>query len=155
MPVVVSSVRIRPMRISDYAGVHTLWKKSDGVGLNESDSREAVGRFLRRNPGLSLTATSGRRIIGAVLCGHDGRRGYLHHLAVSQKWRRRGIGRKIVKGCLERLRAQGISKCNLFLFANNTSGRRFWRHLAWKVRADLRLVQCETDAASEFCSTSC
>jgi ribosomal protein S18 acetylase RimI-like enzyme len=150
-----SSVRIRLMRLSDYPQIHALWLKSEGVGVGESDSREAVGRFLKRNPGLSLTATSGKRVVAAVLCGHDGRRGYLHHLAVSGRWRRRGIGRELVTGCLERLRAQDIPKCNLFLFSSNKSGRDFWRRLGWKVRADLRLVQRGTDDSRGSCSTSC
>jgi putative acetyltransferase len=150
-----SSVRIRSMRISDYPQIHALWLRSEGVGLGESDSLEAVGRFLKRNPRLSLTATSGGRVIAAVLCGHDGRRGYLHHLAVSGKWRRRGIGRQLVTGCLERLRAHGIPKCNLFLFAGNRSGRSFWRRLGWTVRKDLRLVQHGTGDSNGSSCVDC
>jgi ribosomal protein S18 acetylase RimI-like enzyme len=143
------------MRLSDYPQIHALWLRSEGVGVGESDSQEAVSRFLKRNPRLSLTATSRGRVIAAVLCGHDGRRGYLHHLAVSSRWRRRGIGRKLVTGCLERLRAQGIPKCNLYLFSSNTSGRNFWRRLGWTVRTDLRLVQRGTDDSCRSCGTSC
>lgn len=109
----------------------------------------------KRNSGLSLVATSEGRVIAAVLCGHDGRRGYLHHLAVARKWRRQGIGRKLVAASLEKLRSQGIPKCNLFLFASNKAGRLFWRHLGWKVRADLRLVQRDTAAIRTACHMSC
>jgi putative acetyltransferase len=139
-----SSIRFRSLRIADYDEVYALWKKTEGIGLNESDSREAVGRYLKRNPNLSHVATSGGRVIAAVLCGHDGRRGYLHHLAVARKWRRQGIGRKLVAACLDKLRSEGIPKCNLFLFASNLSGKVFWRHLGWNVRANLRLVQRST-----------
>jgi putative acetyltransferase len=150
-----SAIRIRPFRIADYATVHALWRRTEGVGLGESDDRKAIGRFIRRNPDLSLVATSGGSVIGAVLCGHDGRRGYLHHLAVARRWRRRGIGRTLVAACLERLREQGIPKCNLFLFTRNVAGRGFWRHLGWNVRADLRLVQRGTASSAGPCRRSC
>jgi ribosomal protein S18 acetylase RimI-like enzyme len=150
-----SSIRFRPLRIGDYRQVYALWKAAEGIGLNESDGRAAIGRFLRRNRGLSVVATSGGRVIATVLCGHDGRRGYLHHLAVARKWRRRGIGRKLVEDCLEKLRSEDIPKCNLFLFADNSSGRAFWRSLGWSVRSDLRLVQRGTAAAPVSCCTSC
>jgi N-acetylglutamate synthase len=139
-----SSIRFRSLRIADFDAVRALWRKTEGIGLNESDTREAVGRYLKRNPGLSLVATSGGRIIAAVLCGHDGRRGYLHHLAVARKWRRQGVGQKLVTASLEKLRSEGIPKCNLFLFASNQAGKMFWRHLGWNVRPDLRLVQRNT-----------
>ena len=125
------------------------------MGLNESDSREAVGSFLRRNPGLSQVAVSGGRVIATVLCGHDGRRGYLHHLAVARRWRRKGLGRALVAACLERLHDAGIPKCNLFLYASNRPGRAFWRRLGWNVRSDLRLVQRGTAAVPSSCRESC
>jgi putative acetyltransferase len=150
-----SSVRIRPFRPSDYDEAHALWKETEGIGLSESDARGAIGQFLRRNPGLSLVATSGGRVIATVLCGHDGRRGYLHHLAVSRKWRLLGIGRKLVAACLGKLHAEGIPKCNLFLYASNLPGRVFWRRLGWNVRSDLRLVQRGTAPDPGSCRTSC
>ena len=125
------------------------------MGLNESDSRQAVVRYLRRNPGLSHVAVSGGRVIAAVLCGHDGRRGYLHHLAVAHKWRRMGLGRALVAACLDKLCGEGIPKCNLFLFASNRPGRIFWRRLGWSVRADLRLVQRGTATARGSSRNSC
>jgi ribosomal protein S18 acetylase RimI-like enzyme len=147
--------RIRPFRIADYDRVYAIWKKAEGVGLNESDSREAVGRYLRRNPGLSQVAESGGNVVAAVLCGHDGRRGYLHHLAVAREWRRKGLGRALVAACLERLRREGVPKCNLFLFASNRPGRTFWKRLGWSVRADLRLVQRRTASSSGSSRKSC
>lgn len=142
----ISSVRLRSFRIGDYDEVHAIWRKAEGVGLNESDSRKAVGLFLKRNPGLSQVAVHEGRVIAAVLCGHDGRRGYLHHLAVVRKWRRNGLGRTLVATCLERLRKAGIPKCNLFLYASNRTGRVFWSRLGWSVRTELRLVQRATAA---------
>jgi ribosomal protein S18 acetylase RimI-like enzyme len=149
-------IRIRALRIGDYDRIYALWKGAgEGVGLGESDSKPAIGRFMKRNRGMSLVATSGGRVVATVLCGHDGRRGYLHHLSVERKWRRQGIGRRLVAACLEKLRAQGIPKCNLFLFASNVRGRAFWKRLGWTVRADLRLVQRGTASDAAACRKSC
>lgn len=136
--------RLRPMRLADYPGVMALWKKTEGIGLSESDTRPATAAFLRRNPGLSTVAVAGGRVVGAILCGHDGRRGYLHHLAVAPKSRRQGLGRALVGRSLENLRAVGIPKCNLFLFSDNAAGRAFWKRLGWTMRSDLVLVQKAT-----------
>ena len=132
---------VRSFRIEDFDAVIALWQRTEGVGLNESDTRRAITAFLRRNPRLSFVAKQGGRIIGAVLCGHDGRRGYLHHLAVSKRHRRRGIGRLLVNACLAKLRQAGIQKCNIFIFANNADGMKFWAHTGWSLRTELRLMQ--------------
>jgi len=139
---------VRPFRIGDYRAVLALWRRTKGVGLNESDTRDAIASFLRRNPGFSFIAEKAGRIVGAVLCGHDGRRGYLHHLAVAATQRRRGIGRRLVRTCLAELRQAGIRRCNIFVFANNERGMNFWRHSGWKLRADLRLMQIRLEDAS-------
>lgn len=136
---------VRSFRIEDFDAVIALWQRTEGVGLNESDTRRAITAFLRRNPRLSFVAEQGGRIIGAVLCGHDGRRGYLHHLAVSKRHRRRGIGRRLVNACLAKLRKAGIQKCNIFIFANNAAGMKFWAHTGWSLRTELRLMQIRLD----------
>ncbi|MGA2242195.1 MAG: GNAT family N-acetyltransferase [Verrucomicrobiota bacterium] len=132
---------VRPFRVKDFDTVIALWRCTEGVGLNESDTRRAIAAFLRRNPNLSFVAENDGRIIGAVLCGHDGRRGYLHHLAVAKRHRCRGIGRQLVNACLTKLRKAGISKCNIFIFANNAAGMKFWAHNGWNLRTELRLMQ--------------
>ena len=132
---------MRHFRIEDFDAVIALWRRTEGVGLNESDTRRAITAFLRRNPRLSFVAEQGGRIIGAVLCGHDGRRGYLHHLAVSKRHRRCGIGRRLVNACLAKLHKAGIQKCNIFIFANNAAGMKFWAHTGWSLRTELRLMQ--------------
>jgi putative acetyltransferase len=132
---------LRAMTPVDYDAVLALWQASEGIGLNESDTREAIAAYLVRNPGFSLVAEIEGVIVGALLGGHDGRRGYLHHLAVASRHRRRGLGRTLVGESLARLRAQGITKCNIFLFANNADGRAFWLREGWAVREDLALVQ--------------
>lgn len=137
-----AATTLHELTFGDYAAVRALWEQSEGVGLNESDTPEAIALFLQRNPGLSLVArTADGALIGAVLCGHDGRRGYLHHLAVSRPHRGRGLGRRLVAECLARLRAQGIPKCNIFLYADNAAGRAFWLHEGWSPREDLVVLQ--------------
>jgi len=133
---------LRSFVLADYEPALALWRASEGIGLNESDTREAIAAFLDRNPGLSLVATdTDGALVGAVLCGHDGRRGYLHHLAVAAAHRRRGIGRALVDEALARLRARGLAKCNLFLYAHHAAGRAFWLHGGWAARDDLVLLQ--------------
>jgi len=132
---------IEPMRLADYEDVLRLWQNAEGVGLNESDTRTAIGSYLKRNRGMSFVARDGNDLVGAVLCGHDGRRGYLHHLAVAPSHRRNGVGTKLVARCLAELKKLSILKCNIFLYANNTAGERFWRSNGWQKRADLCLVQ--------------
>jgi len=132
---------VRVFRIEDYDGVIALWRRTEGVGLNESDTRRAIAAYLLRNPRMSFVAERDDRIIGAVLCGHDGRRGYLHRLAVSKRYRQRGLGRRLVDACLAKLRRVGIQKCNIFIFANNAAGMKFWSHTGWKLRTELRLMQ--------------
>lgn len=141
-PDIPAGYRLRELIFSDYDRLIALWRSCTGVGLNESDTPEGIQRFLARNPGLSLVAeTPSGEIVGAVLCGHDGRRGYLHHLAVAAPHRRQGLGRCLVEGCLEHLRRHGIAKCNLFLYSHNTSGRAFWLQHGWAAREDLVVVQ--------------
>jgi N-acetylglutamate synthase len=132
---------IRSMTITDFDAVLRLWQDTEGVGLNESDNRENITSFLARNPGLSRVAASGTKIVGAVLCGHDGRRGYLHHLAVARTHRQQWLGRQLVEACLSGLAHQGILKCNIFLFADNAAGETFWSHNGWVKRPDLQVMQ--------------
>ena len=134
--------RLRDFVLADYDTVLALWRSCAGIGLNESDTREAMAAFLIRNPSLSLVATAkDGAIVGAVLGGHDGRRGYLHHLAVAPAHRGRGLGRRLVDETLARLRRHGIQKCSIFLFADNAAGRAFWLREGWTAREDLVVVQ--------------
>lgn len=132
------------MQSDDYDAVLALWRASEGVGLTPSDSREAVHAFLLRNPGLSLVARPDRQIVGAVLCGHDGRRGFLYRLAVAREYRKQGLGRAIVDACLVGLASLGILKATIFVYGHNDIGNRFWRKVEWKDRTDLVVLQRET-----------
>lgn len=132
---------IQPFHLTDYASVHALWEACEGIGLHDDvDSRDGIARYLERNPGLSFVARDGDRIVGAVLAGHDGRRGYLHHLAVHPDARHRGLGRQLVAAALAALRAEGIAKCHIFVFRDNPAGRAFWESCGWHLRQDIDLL---------------
>lgn len=136
---------IRQMTAGDYDPVISLWRGIPGIGLDEdTDSRPGITRYLKRNAGLSFVAMAEGRIVGAVLSGHDGRRGYLHHLAVAPAYRKQGIGKALVEHCLQTLGRQGIPKCNIFLFRNNSRGKTFWQHNGWNLRQDLSVSQKNT-----------
>jgi putative acetyltransferase len=138
----IPEFRFQPMEMGDLAEVIQFWRGMEGIGLSESDTYSALSSYLRRNPGLSwVVRNRDRELVGAVLCGHDGRRGSLHHLAVAREYRRKGIGRALVEKCLSSLRELKILKCNLFLFSNNAQGEAFWRQIGWKMREDLSLLQ--------------
>ena len=129
------------MTLSDYDEVVRLWQNSEGVGLSESDTRPEIGKFLKRNPGMSFVARAGGELVGAILCGHDGRRACLYHLAIAPSHRRNGLGTKMVHRCLAELKKAGVSRCNVFFYVKNTQGERFWRRLGWKKRPQLCMAQ--------------
>jgi len=130
----------RQLAIEDYREVYALWETTEGVGLSASDQKEQIGNFLDRNPNLSFVARDAGRIVGVIMCGHDGRRGYIHHLAVSPQYRRRGIGRRLVSKSLNQLRQAGILKCHLFIFTENLPGAAFWRDIGWTERRELKMM---------------
>lgn len=117
-----------------------LWKRSDGIGLSAADSPERISAYLARNPGMSFTAWDGERLVGAVLCGHDGRRGYLHHLAVDPQYRRMGIGRRLSEACMDALAREGIDKAHIFVYGENQDGLAFWRRAGWYQRHELVIM---------------
>lgn len=132
---------ISPLTLDVYENVMTLWKESEGIGLSGADSKESLRFYLERNPKLSLVAMDENgMLVGAILCGHDGRRGYIHHLAVRSDCRRQGIGRILVEEVLSRLRALGIQKCHLFIFNDNVSAIAFWKSLGWIPRTDISVI---------------
>ena len=135
---------IAEMTAADYDAAFALWQQTEGIGLSAADSREGIDAYLARNPGLSLVAREDGRLVGTCLCGHDGRRGYLHHLAIVPTHRDRGLGRRLVQSCLERLAALGIDTCHAFLRADNSAGLAFWRAVGWQERMDVKLVSKET-----------
>ncbi|MGA2259544.1 MAG: GNAT family N-acetyltransferase [Thermoguttaceae bacterium] len=139
-----NDIAVSAMTAHDLDAVLALWVQTKGVGLNESDTPDQLRAYLDRNPGLSLIARDGTRLVAAVLCGHDSRRGYLNHLAVLPEYRDRGLGRQMVGTCLGALGAVGILKCNIFLYADNETGQQFWNRCGWMARSDLKVLQRKT-----------
>jgi ribosomal protein S18 acetylase RimI-like enzyme len=133
-------IELREMTIDDYETVYAVWKNSEGIGLSDADSKEGIKRFLVRNPGLSYIALDGEKTVGAALCGHDGRRGYIHHLSVLSSHRKQGIGRSLVSRCMFALLQIGISKCHLFVFGDNQDAIDFWKKVGWTQRVELMMM---------------
>ena len=133
-------IELKEMTIQDYDQVFALWSASEGIGLSDVDSKESIKRFLVRNPGLSFIAVDGDQLVGAALCGHDGRRGYIHHLAVRPSHRLRGIGRSLVGRCMYALLRIGIGKCHLFVFDDNQEAIAFWKKVGYTQRVELMMM---------------
>ncbi len=131
-------VNIRVMRIEDYNGVYNLWLNTPGMGLNTTDdSREGISRYLRRNPTSSFVAEADGQIVGVIMAGHDGRRGYIHHTAVLPKYRNQGIAGRLLDCAMCALEKEGINKAALVVFARNEIGNAFWENRGFQVRDDL------------------
>lgn len=131
-------VTVRSMQIEDYDQVYALWMTIRGFSIRTiDDSREGVERFLKRNPGISVVAELDGRVVGAILCGHDGRRGCLYHVCVHEDYRMHGIGRAMVVHCMNALQQEGINKVSLIAFTKNDIGNAFWKQIGWTKREDL------------------
>lgn len=125
-------MKTRAFTIADYEAAVALWQAEEGIELCEGDSREEIDRYLSRNPGLSRVAEEGEAIVGAVLCGHDGRRGWIYHLAVAKSCRGRGVGKLLVEDCLRGLREAGIPRAIILVALENARGREFWLRDGWE-----------------------
>lgn len=140
---------IRVMTMEDYDGVKELWMKIKGFGIRSiDDSREGVERFLKRNPNTSVVAVEDGKIVGSILCGHDGRRGCLYHVCVDEAYRMRGIGKSMVVQCMEALRAEQINKVTLIAFTKNDIGNAFWKEIGWTKREDLNYYEFTLNEAN-------
>ena len=141
---------IRQMTLADYAEVSCLWAKTEGMSLVEDDSREGIALYLERNRGLCFVAIVGGNLIGTILCGHDGRRGIMRHLAVQKEFRKQGIALLLVQKSLAALSEQGIKKCNIFVLDDNVAGLKFWERIGfYHLADDYSLLQLGTDAFSQ------
>ena len=134
------SITIVEFSIEEYDKAVLLWNLSEGIGLSNADSKSNIHYYLDRNPGMSFVAYDNDMLVGAVLCGHDGRRGYIHHLAVHPDSRSQGIGRMLAEKCLAALNSIGIQKSHLFIFNDNQMGIDFWKKLGWIQRFDISVL---------------
>ncbi|MCR4908206.1 MAG: GNAT family N-acetyltransferase [Lachnospiraceae bacterium] len=131
-------MKIRSMTFDDYDKVFSLWKSIRGFSMRSlDDSAEGVKRFLERNPGTSVVAEEEGSIVGAILCGHDGRRATFYHVCVHPDYRRRGIGKAMSVAALRALKEEGVNKVSLVAFTENDTGNAFWSGIGWTRRADL------------------
>ena len=124
----------------DYDDALALWKRCEGIGLSDADEHAPLTAFLLKNPGLNFIAREEGKPVGTCLCGSDGRRGYLYHLAVDPSMRRRGIGKMLVERTLEALAEQGIQKCHIMVFGSNEPGLAFWKQEGWITRPEIVLM---------------
>ncbi|MGN6311100.1 MAG: GNAT family N-acetyltransferase [Xanthobacteraceae bacterium] len=125
------------MTIEDFDRVLALMRRTPGVTVRDADSNEMVARYLNRNPGLSFIAEQAGELVGCVMAGHDGRRGYLQHLIVAPSHRSTGLATRLVNASLDRLRVEGILKSHIDVLATNESAMRFWEKIGWRRRTDI------------------
>ena len=131
-------MKIRDMSIGDYTNAYALWLSCPGIGLHPADdSREGIARFLDRNPKTCFVAEADGRLIGTIMAGNDGRRGYIYHTAVHPNYRGRGIGSALVQAAIKVLERLGIGKAALVVLETNADGNVFWEKQGFTVRTDL------------------
>ncbi|WP_250860982.1 GNAT family N-acetyltransferase [Oceanirhabdus seepicola] len=130
-------LHLETMTIKSYAEIYDIWNDIPGIGISDADSEESITRYLERNPNSSFVYYDDNKIVGTILCGHDGRRGYIHHTCVLPEYRSQNIGKILVEKALEALKDEGINKCHLFVFYDNELGNAFWNKIGWKKRSDL------------------
>lgn len=143
------NIFIQEMTGEDYNDVRQLWSDTEGIEISDTDSREGLDRYLERNPGLSFVARDQGKMVAAVLCGHDGRRGYIDQLAVHQEFRRQGIGRSLVSRCLYNLMRIGIRKWHLFVPYQNEGAVAFWNKLGWDRSIELITMTLQGSNSTE------
>ena len=128
----MAAVTTREFVLDDYDGAIALWNDVEGVEICEGDSREEITAYLKRNPGLSRVAEADGKIVGVALCGHDGRRGWIYHLAVAPAYRRRKVGQRLLDDCARGLRAAGLKRAIILVADDNPAGHQFWLRNGWE-----------------------
>ena len=129
---------IEKMRIDDYDEIHQIWSNTNGITLRDiDDSKEGIERFLKRNPNINFACRINGNIIGGILCGHDGRKGFIYHVVVKENYRDRGIGRKLVEHVIKSLKEEKVNKISVLVNSDNISGNDFWESLGFEYFNDL------------------
>ena len=141
-------INIREMCIADYDSVINLWCETEGMSIRDADSKQSIATYLERNPGLSFVAESKQGVVGAVLVGTDGRRGYLQHLAVSTEFRGQKLGCKLVTEAVNALAGVGVPKTYLFVYNDNINAQKFYEKLGWFPRDEVRMYSFNSSGNS-------
>lgn len=124
---------IRKMTQTDYQKIFDLWKSTDGMGLRSlDDSQQGIAAFLKRNPTTNFVAIDKGEIVGTILCGHDGRRGYIYHTVVKSSHRNQGIATKLVETVICALQKERITRVCLNVMETNEYGKSFWEKRGWE-----------------------
>jgi len=131
-------MEIRIMKIDDYEEVYELWSTTAGMGMRSlDDSKEGIEKFIKRNPSSNFVAIEDNKIIGVILSGHDGRRGFIYHTAVNELFHKRGVGKALVDAVIRSMLIEGINKIALVVFEKNQLGNKFWESIGFEERTDL------------------
>lgn len=130
-------LKIREMRIEDYEEVFALWQITSKRALSKADEKQQIEKYLVRSDGMSQVAIIDGKIVGTVLASHDGRRGFIHHMAVLPDYRRQRIGHSLAETAIKKIADQGIDKTHIFCYQNNETGQSFWRDFGFKKREDI------------------
>ena len=136
---------IREMTIYDYDEVYEMWQITTKRALSKADERDQMERYLKHNAGMSQVAVVDGKIVGTVLAGHDGRRGFIHHMAVLPEFRRKKIGHALAQTAIQNIREQGIDKTHIFCYQNNETGQSFWRDFGFEKREDVFVYSFSND----------
>jgi len=134
----------RKMSLSDYKQALQLWQSLPGMGLSRADEKENIRDFLLKNANTCFVALKNGNLVGTILGGSDGRRGYIYHLAVHQSEQKKGVGKKLVDLCLDEFKESGIQKCHIFVISDNAEGITFWKKVGWQLRDDIVVMSKET-----------
>ena len=128
----MAGATIREFVLDDYEGAIALWTNVQGIEICEGDSRDEISEYLKRNPRLSRVAEASGKIVGVALCGHDGRRGWIYHLAVAQAYRRGKVGQRLLDDCVRGLREAGLKRAIILVAGDNPAGHEFWLRNGWE-----------------------
>ena len=130
-------MKYREMALSDYNDILFLWQESQGIKLRDADTRESIEKYLIRNPGLSFVAEHSSNIVGTIMSGHDGKRGYIQHLVVRGDMRQAGIATTLLAKCIDALKIEGILKSHIHVLSDNDLAKKYWLNRGWKERNDI------------------
>ena len=139
----MTSVKIENFRIKHYEQALKLWRVTEGVGLSNADSKENLEKYLKKNSKTSFVALLNKQLIGTILAGHDGRRGYIYHFTVDPAQRKKKIGKKLLEKSIKALEKEGIEKCHIMVYKNNTLAKSVWLKLGWIKRREIEIMSHE------------